>query len=225
MTRPISQSNSPRLLPKILVPNKLVAIDASGNVVLVDPGTVGGTSVNWGNVAGTLTDQTDLVSYIAAAIASLVASAPSALDTLNELATALGNDANFASTMTAALAAKASLTGAETLTNKRITPRVSSNTSSSTPTPNADTDDIYLLTALAAGATFSAPSGTPTAGQGLIIRIKDNGTARSLAFNAIYRAIGVTLPTTTVVGKTLYLAMLYNSVDAKWDVVAKVQET
>lgn len=43
---------------------------------------------------------------VTAAINALVASAPGALDTLNELATALGNDVNFASTITAALATK-----------------------------------------------------------------------------------------------------------------------
>lgn len=41
-----------------------------------------------------------------AAIDALIASAPGALDTLNELAAALGNDANFAATMTTALAGK-----------------------------------------------------------------------------------------------------------------------
>jgi hypothetical protein len=40
------------------------------------------------------------------AINALVNSAPGSLDTLNELATALGNDANFASTITAVLGAK-----------------------------------------------------------------------------------------------------------------------
>lgn len=43
---------------------------------------------------------------IAAAVAALVAASPAALDTLNELATALNNDPNFATTMTNALAAK-----------------------------------------------------------------------------------------------------------------------
>lgn len=43
---------------------------------------------------------------VTAAINALVNSAPGALDTLNELAIALGNDANFASTITAALATK-----------------------------------------------------------------------------------------------------------------------
>jgi hypothetical protein len=43
---------------------------------------------------------------IAAAIAALVDTAPGTLDTLNELAAALGDDPNFAATMTAALAGK-----------------------------------------------------------------------------------------------------------------------
>ncbi|TFW71513.1 hypothetical protein C3Y98_05295 [Methylotenera oryzisoli] len=47
--------------------------------------------------------------FVKTAIANLVASSPAALDTLNELAAALGNDANFAATMTAALALKAPL--------------------------------------------------------------------------------------------------------------------
>lgn len=44
--------------------------------------------------------------FVKSAIASLVASSPAALDTLNELAAALGNDPNFATTMTNALAGK-----------------------------------------------------------------------------------------------------------------------
>lgn len=47
--------------------------------------------------------------FVQAAIAALVASSPAALDTLNELAAALGNDANFAATITNALALKAPL--------------------------------------------------------------------------------------------------------------------
>lgn len=108
----------------------------------------------------------------------------------------------------------------QTLSNKRMTPRIGTTASSSTPTPDADANDQYNVTALAAGATFGAPTGTPVDGQTLIIRVKDNGTARSLAFNAIYRAIGITLPTTTVVSKTLYLGMRYNAADVKWDVIA-----
>lgn len=115
------------------------------------------------------------------------------------------------------------LTDSQTLTNKRITKRVGTTASSSTPTPDADSHDVYTVTALATGATFGAPTGTPTNGQSLILRILDNGTARSLAFNAIYREVGVTLPTTTTISKTMYVGCIYNSADTKWDVLA-VQE-
>ncbi|MCG9124290.1 phage tail protein [Laribacter hongkongensis] len=59
--------------------------------------------------AGTNSTQLANTAFVQAAIASLVASSPAALDTLKELAAALGNDPNFATTMTNALAAKAPL--------------------------------------------------------------------------------------------------------------------
>jgi hypothetical protein len=105
-----------------------------------------------------------------------------------------------------------------------LDPRVDSVASSATPSPNFQTHDQYQLTALAADATFAAPAGTLVNGMPRFIRIKDNGTARTLAWNAAYRAIGVTLPTTTVINKTLYLGMKYNSADSKWDVLAVGQE-
>lgn len=103
-------------------------------------------------------------------------------------------------------------------------PRIGTVASSSTPTPNCDTMDEFTVTALAAGATFAAPGGTPVNGQKLIVRIKDAGTAETLAFDAIYRALGVSLPTTTVISKTVYLGMIYNAADTKWDVVAVAQQ-
>jgi hypothetical protein len=106
-----------------------------------------------------------------------------------------------------------------TFTNKRVTKREGTIASSATPTPSADTDDIFTVTALAINATFAAPTGTPTNGQPLLIRIKDAGTAKTLSWNAIYRAIGLTLPTTTVISKTIYLLAIYNSADSKWDCV------
>ena len=113
--------------------------------------------------------------------------------------------------------------GYEDLTNKRITKRVTS-IASGTPAPSATFDDEYHVTALAANVTVSAPTGTPTSGQPLMLRFKDNGTGRTLGWNAIYRAIGVTLPTTTVAGKTLYVGCKYNTADSKWDVLAVGQE-
>lgn len=61
---------------------------------------------------GTNTNQIASTSFVRTEISNLVSSAPSALDTLNELATALGNDPNFATTVTNSLANKANLSGA-----------------------------------------------------------------------------------------------------------------
>lgn len=82
----------------------------------------------------------------------------------------------------------------------------------------------YQLTAQGAALAVAVPTGGPVNGQSLLIRIKDNGTARAITWDAIFRAIGVTLPTTTVVSKTLYVGAKYNSADTKWDVLAVGQE-
>ena len=99
-----------------------------------------------------------------------------------------------------------------------LTPRVQSVTSSATVTPTS-TNDFVKITAQAVGLTLANPTGTFDEGKDLIIRIKDNGTARSIAYGAKYRAIGVTLPTTTVLSKTTYLGLIYNSTDDTFDVI------
>jgi hypothetical protein len=56
--------------------------------------------------AGTNTTQIASTAFVAAAIGALIDAAPGALNTLNELAAALGDDPNFATTVTNALAGK-----------------------------------------------------------------------------------------------------------------------
>jgi hypothetical protein len=112
------------------------------------------------------------------------------------------------------------LAGTQTLTNKRINPRVVSAASASSLTPNIATADQYAYTALAAGLTINAPTGTPVNGNKLIFRLLDNGTARALTWNATFTAIGVTLPTTTVANKTTYVGCIYNAHNTRWDVIA-----
>lgn len=68
-------------------------------------------------INGTLTTNPLLASqtYVNNKISALVASAPTTLDTLNELATALGNDVNFSTTVINSLATKASLSASQTI--------------------------------------------------------------------------------------------------------------
>lgn len=56
--------------------------------------------------AGTSSTQLATTAFVASAVASLVNGSPGALDTLNELAAALGNDANFSATVTSSLSGK-----------------------------------------------------------------------------------------------------------------------
>jgi hypothetical protein len=120
-------------------------------------------------------------------------------------------------------------TDTQTLTNKRITPRISSTTSITSPLAwNSDNFDEYAATAQAVSLTINADAGTPTDGQKIIFRFKDNGVARTLTWTTgtskSFRAIGVVLPTTTVASKTVYVGCIYNNADSRWDAVAVAQE-
>jgi hypothetical protein len=119
-------------------------------------------------------------------------------------------------------------TGTQTLTNKRIDPRaVNASATTGTLTINGDTTDLFVAEGLTGAITLAQPSGTPVNGQKLLIRIKDNGTARAITWTTsagAFRAIGITLPTTTVLGKVTYVGCVYNSADSFWDAVATVTQ-
>lgn len=85
-------------------------------------------------------------------------------------------------------------------------------------------NDIVDITAIAQAFKLENPTGTAIDGMPMLIRIKDDGTARTIMYATKYRAIGVTLPTTTVAGKTLFIGMVYNANDTKWDVLGINQE-
>ena len=78
----------------------------------------------------------------------------------------------------------------------------------------------FDITALASAITIASPIKTGSAlnREEIILRIKDNSTARALTWNTIFRGVGVDLPTTTVVGKEMYAQIMYNDTDIKWDV-------
>ena len=115
-----------------------------------------------------------------------------------------------------ALALKASLTGAETITNKRITKRVASTTDDATAVIDGDSYDEYYLTAIANDTEISI-TGTPTAGQTIFIGLKDAGSAKALTWTGI-TGLGQTLPTTTVAGKQHIIGIKY--IASAWRAIA-----
>lgn len=101
---------------------------------------------------------------------------------------------------------------------------VSSNTTLATLTPSA-TVNQFIITAQAGTLAIANPTPANIAnGQSLIIRVKDNGTAKSITWDTYYRAVGVTLPNTTVAGKITYIGAKWNAAETKFDVIAISQE-
>jgi hypothetical protein len=120
----------------------------------------------------------------------------------------------------------ATLSGTETLANKRVTPKTGTVASSATPTINTDTTDIFTITALATTITSMTTnlSGTPTLGQKLIVRILDNGSSRGITWGASFASRGATLPTSTTASKYTYVGLIWNSTTNTWDCIATCTE-
>lgn len=113
-------------------------------------------------------------------------------------------------------------TDTQTLTNKRITKRTGTTTSSGTPTINSDNVDFYSLTAQAVSITSFTTnlSGTPTEGQTLWIAITDSGSPQTIAWGTSFEASTVSLPTTTVTSTRLDVGFVWNTITSKWRCVA-----
>jgi hypothetical protein len=117
----------------------------------------------------------------------------------------------------------ATLTGTQTLTNKRITKRVSSlSAGSATPAINTDTTDVVHITAQNAAITSFTTNltGTPVDGDTLRISVTDDGTGRALTFGTSFEASTVALPTTTVASARLDMGFFWNTITSKWRCVA-----
>ncbi len=105
-------------------------------------------------------------------------------------------------------------TDTQTLTNKNVQPRITAITSSATPAYDVDASDVVNITALATAITSmtSSRTGTPYDFQQVEFRIKDNGTARAITWGADFASGIATLPTTTTLGKTLYVYCEFDTV-------------
>ncbi len=129
---------------------------------------------------------------------------------------------NGTSAFTAVTAPSGTIVGTsdtQTLTNKRITPRTGSTASSATPSINTDNVDVYSITALAANITSMTTNltGTPNDGDKLLLRIKDNGTSRTITWGASFTSSGVaTLLAATVASQQHTIGLIYSSATSKW---------
>lgn len=143
---------------------------------------------------GTNTTQLANTAFVQAAIAALVASSPAALDTLNELAAALGNDPNFATTVTNLLSLKAPL-ASPALTGAPTAPTPAQGDSS---TKLATTEFVQTArqsvpvrqTALSGVTDSNGRAIFISAGSGLACNLSATATALNLAFASGFGAGG-----------------------------------
>jgi hypothetical protein len=107
-----------------------------------------------------------------------------------------------------------------TLTSRTV-PSLQTMTSGATLTPNSTTYSIAECAALGINTTLANPTGTPVNGQVLVIRLKDDGTARTIAYGTDYANIsGLDSLTTTVANKWSVICCMYSTVASKWQIVS-----
>jgi hypothetical protein len=107
----------------------------------------------------------------------------------------------------------------QTLTNKRITPRLDPKVNVTSWTINSDTTDFAENTGLTGAVTINNPTGTPTQGQRLWLTL--TGTAsRAISYGTAFEDSTVVRPTTTSGTAALDIGFRWNSVTSKWRCVA-----
>lgn len=97
-----------------------------------------------------------------------------------------------------------------------------STTTTPTLTPDIDSYDLFVLSAQSTALVIANPTGTPVLGNGFMIDIEDNGTARAITYGNLYTSTFVTLPTTTVLGKRMKLVFQYNGTN--WELLNVINE-
>ncbi len=209
----LAENGSTLTLSAAIPPNNLADL---ADVSAASPSTDQILTYN-GSAWVAATDSTNLTGYatesfVAAAVANLVDSSPAALDTLNELAAALGDDANFAANVTASLAGKAAanhthniadVTGLQSaLDDKAATANLATVATSgnytdlagipSELTPAAHNHTSADITDFATAAAANAPIQTVNNATGDIVIA--NGTGLTLTANGSTLTLAAALP-------------------------------
>jgi hypothetical protein len=206
----------------------------TGTGLTLTSGTIVSPTISAPTITGTVTASGATISaanYTAGTATNLTLSSPTLTSTVTASgATITGgttvNQTVQAATLTGTITCTGATISNATMTNSKSIPRVLSITSSATPEINTDLYDAVTITALATtiSSMTTSLSGTPYNFQKLLVRIKDDGSARSITWGTSFASKGVTLPTTTTASKLLTVGLIYNSVTTDWECVAAASE-
>ena len=114
--------------------------------------------------------------YVETAVANLVASAPAALNTLDELAAALNDDASFSTTITNSIATKLPLAGGTLTGNLRI------NTTLGIGAAASSVIGVYSTKSFANGLAAELSNTESSTGSGLVVKGGNNASTYSADF-------------------------------------------
>ena len=126
-----------------------IAADAVTTAKIADNVALGGSPTTTTQSASDNSTKIATTAYVTAAVANLIDSAPSTLNTLNEIAAALNDDANFNTTVTNSIAAKlplagGTMTGALNMGANQITNSGKITSTELTITGGSGTADLYI---------------------------------------------------------------------------------
>lgn len=144
---------------------------------------------------GTNTTQLSTTAFVQAAITALIAGAPANLNTLDELAAALGDDPSFATTISAALAAKASLSVAQTFT-KAQRGAIVTLADGANITPDFSLANFFSVV-LGGNRTFTLPANLVPGQSGIIWIQQDGAGSRQAAWAVEYAFVDGIVPILT----------------------------
>ena len=203
------------------------AITTTGNVVvggaLSVTGTADFTNTTLDNVSDpTTAQQAATKAYVDTQVSGLVAAAPGALDTLNELAAAIGDDANFSTTVTNSIAAKLPLAGG-TMSGNIALGGFLINGAALTPTTASELTSKSYVDGILGSATAAAASASSAATS------EANAAASYDSFDDRYLGAKASATTVDNDGDALITGALYfNSTSDDmwiWDGAAWVQSS
>lgn len=144
---------------------------------------LGGNPTTTTQSAGNNTTRVATTAFVTTAVANLVDSAPSALDTLNELAAAMGDDASFSTTITNSIATKlplagGTMSGALNMGSQNIT---SAGTITASGGSANNNDDANILTLNASQHARLLVDTSSTSGHRATLALESNGNETTLA--------------------------------------------